>query len=95
MLLPRTPIPCLRAARLLLELRDPQQLRIFAVCAEERAPHMAAPYLYEGVALQLLGDEVKAAERYSIYARLAPNDPRAREAKLVSRRLTRPTPDAE
>ena len=86
-LLPRTPVPCLKAARLLLSLENPDELRRFAACARERAPHLAAPYLYEGVALQLLGDERGAAKSYKTFARLAPQSARAWESRLVARRL--------
>jgi tetratricopeptide (TPR) repeat protein len=87
-LLPHTPVPCLKAARVLLTLNKPTELRRFAICARERDPHLAAAYLYEGVALQLLGDKTAAAECYAAFARLAPRSARAREAEFVSRQLS-------
>jgi tetratricopeptide (TPR) repeat protein len=86
-LLPRTPVPCLKAAQLLLTLNDPKRLLEFATCARERDPRMGAPYLYEGVALQLMGDHAGAAARYATFARIAPGSARAWEARFVGRRL--------
>lgn len=90
--LPRTPLPCLRAAQLLLSLEYPAELRRYAACARERAPHLGAPYLYEGIALQMLGDDEGAAVCYETFARLAPRSALAWEARFVSRRLGRTTP---
>ncbi|MBI5510951.1 MAG: tetratricopeptide repeat protein [Deltaproteobacteria bacterium] len=94
-LLDRTPIPCLRAARLLLAtLDDPGRLRIFAVCARERDPYRAAPYLWEGVALQLLGEKAEAAARYRTFAILAPKTALAKDANFVQHQLMTLPPEA-
>jgi tetratricopeptide (TPR) repeat protein len=86
-LLPRNPNPCMRAVRLLLRGEDPKRLRFYAACARKRAPSRPMPWAYEGVALQLLGDQAGARRAYLEFHRRAPQHPASWQALEVARRL--------